>query len=78
MLKNKLSFFGGLGASVTLVQGGTAVVAKVEAYDCACVGPERPHQHYFIRWPGLKAGDRVQIERVSDQGERYTLRVIPR
>ena len=78
VLKNRLSFFGGVGPSVTLVQGGAAVVAKVEGYDCACVGPETPHQHYFIRCAGLKAGDRVEIERVAGESGRYTLRVIPK
>ena len=75
VLKNKLSFFGGVGASLTLVQGGNATTARVESYDCACVGPDKPHQHYFIRWPGLKAGDRVEIEKAP--GDRYVLRVLP-
>ena len=78
VLKNKLSFFGGVGASFALVQGGAPRAARVEAYDCACVGPDKPHQHYFIRCAGLKAGDRVEIERVAGESGRYTLRVIPR
>ncbi|MDP3064354.1 MAG: hypothetical protein Q8O40_14255 [Chloroflexota bacterium] len=74
VLKNRLAFFGGVGVNFTLVQGGAAVVVKVEAYDCTCVGPEKPHQHYFIRWPGLKAGDRVEIEKASE--DRYVLGVV--
>ena len=51
--------------------GGSARVA-VEAEPCVCRGPEKPHEHYFIPWPGLQAGARVRIERAAEPG-RYTI-----
>ncbi len=74
VLKNRLSFFGGAGASLTIAVGESIRRVRVEAYDCTCVGPDKPHQHYFIRWPGLKARDRVEIEKGSE--DRYVLRVV--
>jgi hypothetical protein len=75
VLKNKLAFFGGVGASLAIAAGESVHKVRVDAYDCTCVGLDKPHQHYFIRWPGLKARDRVEIEKTS--GDRYALRVLP-
>lgn len=61
ILKNKLSFFPPLGDNFELVNDEVSKEVKVESYPCTCRGPERPHEHYFIRWEGLEAGDKVEI-----------------
>ena len=44
--------------------------ARVESYACTCRGPERPHRHWFVRADGVRAGDRVVVER---RGAGYRL-----
>jgi hypothetical protein len=75
VLKNRLAFFPTVGTPFTLVSGGASCRARVEARDCTCRGPARPHEHTFIRWPGLEAGQRVAIARDADKPGRYHLSV---
>lgn len=46
----------------------------LEARDCTCRGPELPHQHWRVHVEGLRAGSRVEIERLGDR--RYTARLL--
>jgi hypothetical protein len=73
VLKNRLTFFPPVGQPFTLASGGASCRARVETVDCTCRGPDRPHQHYRIRWPGLRAGQRIAIERAHDAAARYEL-----
>ncbi len=68
VLKDRLAFFPAIGETFQL--GG--VSAKVEARHCECRGPEKPHEHYFIRRAGLNKGQKVRIAR---NGSNYTLAV---
>ena len=65
ILKNKLSFFPPIGDNFELVNDGVSKGVKVESYPCTCRGPERPHEHYFIRWESLEAGNKVEITKES-------------
>lgn len=56
--KAALGFFPPIGQAFELAGDGGAASAKVEARDCECRGPEKPHQHYFIRRGGLAQGSR--------------------
>ena len=72
ILKNKLNFFPPLGADFKLYENGSARQIKVESYPCTCRGPGNPHEHYFIRWTGLKKNDSVKI--VKD-GDVYLIKI---
>lgn len=56
--KAALGFFPPIGRAFELAGGGGTASARVEARDCECRGPEKPHQHYFIRRGGLAQGSR--------------------
>ncbi|MGB8657771.1 MAG: hypothetical protein WCE90_08305 [Candidatus Zixiibacteriota bacterium] len=76
VLKDKLPFFPPIGEEFDLTRGGKKKKAKVESYHCTCRGPDLPHEHYFIRWKGLKAKDRVEIERVAKKQGMYLLKLL--
>lgn len=67
VLKNRLGFFPPVGEPFELDDGRMVRQARVEAEPCICRGPEMPHEHYFIRRPGLVKGQRV-IFRRADRG----------
>jgi hypothetical protein len=75
VLKDRLSFFPSEGKTFRLIQNGQPKKARVESYPCACRGPEEPHSHYFVKTRGLKAGDRVIIQRDANGTARYFLQV---
>jgi hypothetical protein len=61
VLKNKLSFFPPRNTLFEMTAGTLRKKVAVESYRCTCQGPDEPHEHYFIQWKGLKAGDRLTI-----------------
>jgi len=71
--KNKLSFFPSIGTDFEISDENISREVKVESYPCTCRGPERPHEHYFIRWKGLEAGDEIEI--TKDSENKYNLQV---
>jgi hypothetical protein len=71
ILKNWLGFFPPRGQEFRILSQGEDREVRVESYPCQCRGPERPHEHYFIRWPGLRAGEKIGITRLSEG--RYVL-----
>lgn len=71
ILQNRLSFFPPVGEEFELRDGNGTSRACVEARACECRGPEKPHQHFFIRRSGLEKGQVVTIERA---GGAFTLR----
>ena len=46
----------------------------VEAEPCTCRGPERPHEHYWVAWPGLEARATIRITRAPD-ASRFVISV---
>ena len=75
VLKSKLSFFPPLGKTFQLVQDGKQRRVRVESYRCACRGPDLPHEHYFIRWKGLRSGDKLEIREDAEKLGRFFIRV---
>jgi hypothetical protein len=75
VLKSKLSFFPPLGRSFDLVTDHLRGRARVQSYPCTCRGPDVPHEHYFIRWKGLKARDRIEIREDPRKQGRYSIRI---
>ena len=75
VLKSKLQLFPHLGREFDLVQNDIGGKAKVESYRCTCRGPELPHEHYFIRWKGLRPKDRVEIREDPERQGRYLIQV---
>lgn len=74
ILKNQLSYFPPLRKRFLLTSGEKVKRVAVESYSCTCVGPDKPHEHYFIRWPGLRKGTHLQIDRDSEAPGRYILK----
>jgi len=74
ILKNRLNYFPPSGKRFLLTSGETVKRVTVESYPCTCVGPDKPHEHYYIRWPGLRKGSHVQIDRDSEVPGGYILR----
>ncbi len=75
ILKEKLSFFPELGDTFELEDANLNKNVKVEHYQCTCRGPDRPHQHYFIRWEGLELGDKIEIIKSSENENKYNLKI---
>lgn len=75
ILKNNLSFFPPLGEVFVLKEDESSCKVRVESYPCTCRGPDLPHEHYFIKWEGLKTGDKLEIERTASNKE-YHLKVV--
>ncbi len=73
--KDNLAFFPMLGKQFDLTHGTTHKRAMVESYHCECRGPESPHEHYFIRWEGLKPGDNIFLQRDSRKAGTYKLQI---
>lgn len=73
ILKNRLNFFPQLGSEFKLVNDDQIEEVSVESYPCTCRGPDLPHEHYFIRWEGLKAEDKVKIIKDLDEEGKYRL-----
>jgi hypothetical protein len=73
ILKDKLSFFPPRGKPFTLCEGKQEKKAFVESYPCTCRGPQLPHDHYFIRWDGVRFGDRIAITRDEKVADKYDL-----
>ena len=73
VLKDKLDFFPAVGKPFELKSGSTKKEARVETYRCTCRGPQLPHDHYFIRWEGLRFGDKVSIEKDEKEENKYEI-----
>jgi hypothetical protein len=74
ILKNKLSLFPELGEKFDLEVDNSNHKVEVESYPCTCRGPDRPHEHYFIRWKGLEAGNRIDIIKFDNESN-YSLKI---
>ena len=74
ILKNKLSFFPSLESEFILNENNSPREVKIESYPCTCRGPDKPHEHYFIRWDGLNTGDKIKI---TKEGDNYILQINP-
>jgi hypothetical protein len=72
VLKDHLSFFPPQGKAFTLAEGDKEKQVFLESYRCTCRGPQLPHEHYFIRWEGVKFGQRITIVKEKG-GERFVL-----
>jgi hypothetical protein len=75
ILKNKLSFFPALNDNFILEDGKLSQEVCVDSYPCTCRGPERPHEHYFVRFEGLEAGDKIEITRSTSNDDKYFLKI---
>ena len=75
VIKNNLTFFPS-NSSFELSDGQISKQVMIKSYSCICRGPALPHEHYYIPWDGLEAGDIVEIKR-SDLGQdKYFLKFI--
>jgi hypothetical protein len=75
VLKNMLQLFPPLGKRFDLVQDDVVNRTRVESYRCTCRGPDLPHEHYFIRWKGLRPKDRVEIREDPERQGRYIVQI---
>jgi hypothetical protein len=75
ILKSKLALFPPVGKEFQLIHDNVRSRARVESYRCTCRGPDLPHEHYFLRWKGLKAKDGIEIREDPSKHGRYFIRI---
>ena len=75
ILKNKRSFFPEEGSPFSITYGLKKKKVKIESYHCECQGPDKPHEHYFVRWSGLAKGDHLIIKKLASDQQLYSFRV---
>jgi len=75
VLKSRLAFFPPVKRGFELVGSDLRRRVRVESYRCTCRGPDSPHEHYFIRWKGLRSKDRIEIEKDARRRGRYHIRI---
>ena len=73
VLKSRLSFFPPIGEPFEIACGRRTHKGEVESVACACRGPDKPHEHYLLRWGGLRARDRITIDRDPREHGKYLL-----
>ncbi len=73
VLKDQLSFFPPRGKPFTMRKGEDEKKVFVESYSCTCRGPQLKHEHFFIRWEGVKFGEKITITRDEKAAEKYIL-----
>jgi len=76
VLKSALGFFPPVGEQFELSDGATERTTCVEAEPCTCRGPDQPHEHYWIAWPGLAARATVRIT-ADREPSRFAISVQP-
>ncbi len=76
ILKNYLSFFPQLGKAFMITGDGFSSEVRVESYPCTCRGPNLPHEHYFIKWEGLKPGNKLEIKKNPSKNNEYYLTIM--
>jgi hypothetical protein len=70
--KSRLGYFPPVGERFQLTEGRAMTFCAIEAEPCTCRGPEKPHDHYSVRLPGMVRGGRVTVEQTAPG--RYVLR----
>lgn len=75
ILKNKLHFFPS-NSNFELSDGQITKQVIIKSYSCTCRGPDLPHEHYYIPWYGLEAGDIIEIKRTDFGQDKYCLNFI--
>ncbi|MCC6383191.1 MAG: hypothetical protein IT304_11850 [Dehalococcoidia bacterium] len=73
VLKGSVPFFPPLGREFRLESPAGAEVTCLEAEACACRGPEKPHQHWRLPVGGLARGQRVRVEKLSEDAYRLVV-----
>ena len=67
--------FPSIGFPFSVKVGRREKKAAVESYHCECRGPVMPHEHYFVRWPGLVKGDRLIIRKSAKEKNLSSIRI---
>ena len=75
IVKNELAFFPSISTPFSVNVSIKERKAFVESSHCECRGPEEPHDHYFVRWPGLAKGDRIVIRKNAKGKNLYSVRI---
>lgn len=73
ILKDQLSFFPARGKEFTLSGQEKSKKVFVESYRCTCRGPQLPHEHHFIRWDGVRFGEKITITKEGKAAGKYHL-----
>ena len=64
--KSKLKQFPDLGKEFKIKVGKRMVSAHVNAVSCTCVGPEKPHENYYLHFFSslqFKKGQKVSVSK---------------
>ncbi len=75
---DKLSLFPPAWRPFQVRQGEQTREAVLEAEECTCRGPQKPHEHYYVSVPDLRPGDRVTFRKDAGEEKLYHLEVTRR
>ncbi|MCK9408372.1 MAG: hypothetical protein WCX28_11815 [Bacteriovoracaceae bacterium] len=75
ILKNQLRLFPKVGSTFSLTNGHMKQQAMIESYRCECQGPDKPHEHYFVRWAGLAKGDHLIVSRSLRDQQLFSISI---
>lgn len=54
VMKNELKIFPKVGTGFKLKINEQVFDAQVDAVECWCMGPKKPHSHYHIKYDGFR------------------------
>ena len=75
VLKDSLSYFPSPGKPFTIISDKGEKPVSVESYRCTCRGPDLPHEHYFIKWAGVRFAEKVSIVKETDAIDKYRITI---
>lgn len=61
------------GSNLRIIMSGESMRAKLQRVRCKCVGPERPHYHYYFVLPkrvNLRPWQRVKLQVIGNEETR--------
>lgn len=76
VLRSALKQFPPIGEEFTIILNSRRHRTQVEAEHCTCRGPEKPHEHYFVPFPGLQKGDIIELAPDPEDRSRYIMRAV--
>ncbi|MFQ6135445.1 MAG: hypothetical protein ACE5KU_06515 [Nitrososphaerales archaeon] len=78
IFKSKLSKFPSVDRSFQVEVDGEMFEAKIDAVPCTCVGPDKPHHHYYLASKELieivskKKGEMVTVYKTGEETYRLS------
>lgn len=76
ILKAALKLFPPPGEHFQLEGADGIRETAIDAEDCVCRGPEKPHQHWWLPVTGISPNATVTIQRPAAPGDPYRMSIV--